>query len=60
MVVVVLFLVYWFLFPVRKINRNSRVCHTPALFQNTILCHLAGCIYGSGDLTGPPFCGAYK
>lgn len=46
--------------PYGRLNPDSKLCQELELFNNELKCRLSGCIWGSGDLTGPPFCGAYK
>lgn len=57
-------LLYWWFFnkglPYGRLNPKSDLCQKPELFQNRELCIRSGCNWGSGDITGPPFCGAYK
>lgn len=60
----ILFSISFFLYknflPYGRLSPNSKLCQEPELFQDELRCKLSGCIWGSGDLTGPPFCGAYK
>jgi len=49
-----------FFLPYGRLDKDSELCKKPELFQNPTKCKLSGCIWGNGDLTGPPFCGAYK
>lgn len=46
--------------PYGKLSPDSEKCQSKELFGNRSLCIRSGCNWGSGDLTGPPFCGAYK
>lgn len=61
-VIAILVLSKWFNekdLPYGKLDPKSEFCRKPEL-QNSDLCIKSGCIWGNGDLTGPPFCGAYK
>lgn len=54
---------YWFtsnMLPFGKLSPESDLCTEPELKQNQFLCITSRSIWGSGDLTGPPFCGSYK
>jgi len=44
--------------PYGQLTPDSKECHL--IINDKETCEKSGCIYGSGDLTGPPFCGAYK
>jgi hypothetical protein len=55
-----LFFAYKYFLPYGVLDKNSELCRRPELFHNQLKCRLSGCAWGSGDLTGPPFCGAYK
>lgn len=59
-VILISFFAYRYFLPYGRLNKDSTLCHDPKLFENMLKCKLSGCIWGSGDLAGPPFCGAYK
>ncbi len=52
-------LMYLCVFLLGKTN-SPFVCRNPYVANNRGICEFAGCNWGAGDLTGPPFCGAYK
>jgi hypothetical protein len=57
---IAVFLGYKHFLPYGRLDKTSEFCRKPELFNNAVKCNLSGCNWGSGDLTGPPFCGAYK
>lgn len=59
-IISMLFLGFKYFLPYGRLDKKSNLCQETELIHNQIRCRLSGCIWGSGDLAGMPFCGAYR